>query len=146
VEIDGFAFVHDFVVTQHYLIWFQNPTDFEPALYVAGEKNPAQLITYDEHRPTKVHVVPRDPTDPTRTRRVLELPPCFVFHHARGFEEVADPDGQPGREIITVDSVVLVRFPEFGKTLNFNHMPLPLPRPDPVPFSHSPTLVATQTR
>mmetsp|Transcript_64161 Transcript_64161/g.177341 ORF Transcript_64161/g.177341 Transcript_64161/m.177341 type:complete len:604 (+) Transcript_64161:260-2071(+) len=137
VEIDGFAFVHDFVVTQHYLIWFQNPTDFEPALYVAGEKNPAQLITYDEHRPTKVHVVPRDPTDPTRTRRVLELPPCFVFHHARGFEEVADPDGQPGREIITVDSVVLVRFPEFDtltrprdddgsalKALNFSEVPI----------------------
>lgn len=108
IAINGFAFVHDFVVTQHYALWFQNPTDFSPLPYVLGEKNPAELISFDASKPTVVHVVPRDPSS-GRKRRRLELPACFVFHHARGFE-LGD---EPGRETLVVDSVVLTAFPAF---------------------------------
>ena len=124
IELEGFAFVHDFVVTEHYVLWFQNPCDFDPTLYVLGEKNPAQLITYDATRPTLIHVVPRDAAS-GRAQRTLEIPACFVFHHARGFERGGaeggeqSPDGEeqlvitPGEERLVVDSVVLEAFPAF---------------------------------
>ena len=123
IELEGFAFVHDFVVTEHYVLWFQNPCDFDPTLYVLGEKNPAQLITYDATRPTLVHVVPRDAAS-GRAQRTLEIPACFVFHHARGFERGGAERGgaeggapscevAPGEERLVVDSVVLEAFPAF---------------------------------
>ena len=113
VNLEGFAFVHDFVVTQHYVLWWQNPCDFDPLPFVLGEKNPAELISYDPSRPTKVHVVPRDPSD-GRTQRCLTIPACFVFHHARGFEVAgSSSEGTPGSETLVVDSVVLEAFPAF---------------------------------
>jgi hypothetical protein len=124
IELEGFAFVHDFVVTEHYVLWFQNPCDFDPTLYVLGEKNPAQLITYDETRPTLIHAVPRDAAS-GRAQRTLEIPACFVFHHARGFECGGTEGGgqssergeqlvvTPGDERLVVDSVVLEAFPAF---------------------------------
>ena len=127
IELEGFAFVHDFVVTEHYVLWFQNPCDFDPTLYVLGEKNPAQLITYDATRPTLVHVVPRDAAS-GRAQRTVEIPACFVFHHARGFERGGAEGGAerggaeggapscevaPGEERLVVDSVVLEAFPAF---------------------------------
>jgi all-trans-8'-apo-beta-carotenal 15,15'-oxygenase len=77
---------------------------------VLGEKNPAQLISYDPCRPTKVHVVPRYEGG-GREQRCLTIPACFVFHHGRGFEL----GGEPGGERLIVDSVVLDAFPEFDK-------------------------------
>ena len=121
IYVDGFAFVHDFVVTQHYVLWFQNPCDFDPIPFVLGEKNPAELISYDPSRPTKVHVVPRDPTD-GRKQRCLTIPACFVFHHARGYELEQSSGGgsggdatsaAAGKETLVVDSVVLTAFPNF---------------------------------
>lgn len=112
IYLDGFAFVHDFVVTQHYVLWFQNPCDFDPLPFVFGEKNPAELISYDPTRPTRIHVVPRDPTD-GRTQRCLTIPACFVFHHARGFE--VSERRVAGQEELVVDSVVLEAFPAFNE-------------------------------
>ena len=121
IFLDGFAFVHDFVVTQHYCIWFQNPCDFDPLPFVLGEKNPAELISYDPTRSTQIHVVPRDPSDATRRQRRLTIPACFVFHHARGFELTERSGGEggeggvPGGEELVIDSVVLDAFPAFDQ-------------------------------
>ena len=110
LRLTGFAFVHDFAVTENYYLWFQNPCDFDPAPFVLGEKNPAELITYDGSRPTKIHVVPRDPAS-GRQQRELEIDACFVFHHGRAYEEAG---GELGAETIVIDSVVLEAFPDFG--------------------------------
>jgi len=101
--VDGFCFVHDFVFTENYYIFFQNPADFDPLPYVVGEKNPAQVIKWvgSSSRRTLVHVIPRNAKG---KRHLLETPACFIFHHSRGFE-VDDK--------IIVDSVVLPFFPDF---------------------------------
>jgi len=105
IDIPGFCFVHDFVLTENYYIFFQNPTDFNPLPYVQGEANPAELIKWagSPSRPTLIHVVPRDPS---KEVRVLEMPACFIFHTVRGF-------GVEGEKLI-VDAVVYPSFPDFA--------------------------------
>jgi len=105
ISITGFCFVHDFAITENYYIFFQNPTNFDPIPYILGEKNPAEVIKWagSEGRPTKIHVVPRDPSEKVR---VLEMPACFIFHTVRGFDVEDDK--------VVVDAVVYPSFPDFA--------------------------------
>merc|ERR1719409_358942 len=93
-DFEGFALVHDFVVTEHYYVFFQNPNNFDPIPFALGQKNPGELINFDASRPTVIHVVPRDPSD-GRRYRAFHRCECFVFHQARGYEQPS-ADGRPG--------------------------------------------------
>lgn len=92
-RVPGFAFIHDFLVTPNYCIFFQPPVFFNPFPYALGFRGPAESIKLQRNQPTKVWLIPRAPG---KAMQVLETDSCFVFHHGNAFEQ--------GEEI-TVDSV-----------------------------------------
>ncbi|MEO1593559.1 MAG: carotenoid oxygenase family protein [Cyanobacteria bacterium J06632_22] len=98
-SIPGFAFLHDFAITPNYCIFFQNPVSFNPLPFLAGFKGAAECITLNPKQATQALLIPRDGKRPVQT---LELPSCFVFHHANAFEE----NGK-----VIVDSVCYSDFP-----------------------------------
>ena len=99
-SIPGFAFLHDFALTEHYCIFFQNPVALNPLPFILGLKGAGQCLQFQPDRPTQAIVIPRDPSQPMQ---VLETAACFVFHHANAFEEASDVPGDPPH--IKVDSI-----------------------------------------
>lgn len=79
----GFAFIHDFVITPNYSIFFQNPVTFNPLPYITGFRGAAECIQFQPDQPTKVVMIPRQATVQAMT---LEVPAGFVFHHVNAFE------------------------------------------------------------
>jgi all-trans-8'-apo-beta-carotenal 15,15'-oxygenase len=99
--IPGFAFLHDFAITEHYYIFFQNPVTLNPLPFMFGFQGPGQCLKFQPDRPTQAIVIPRDPSQPMQ---VLETDACFVFHHANAFE-VPNPSNPEGLPNIQVDSI-----------------------------------------
>ncbi len=97
--IPGFAFLHDFVITPNYYIFFQNPVQFNPWPFVLGLQGAGQCIRFRPDQPTQMLLIPRDSSQAVR---VLPTAPCFVFHHANAFEQ----DDQ-----LVVDSICYEYFP-----------------------------------
>jgi all-trans-8'-apo-beta-carotenal 15,15'-oxygenase len=113
--IPGFAFLHDFALTPHYAIFFQNPVSFNPIPFLLGMKGAAECLKFNPKQPTRILLVPRDGSAPI----TIAADPCFVFHHANAYER----DGQ-----VVIDSICYDRFPsvEDGndyKTVNFDKVP-----------------------
>jgi len=100
-SVPGFAFLHDFAITPNWCIFFQNPVSFNPLPFMLGMKGAGQCISLDAKQPTRALLIPRDGS---RSLKVLEMPPCFVFHHANAFENA---DGTQ----VTIDSVCYDSFP-----------------------------------
>jgi all-trans-8'-apo-beta-carotenal 15,15'-oxygenase len=63
-----------------------------------------QCLHFDAERPTQLHLLPRRSDGPAA--RMLELPSCFVFHHANAFEEA---NGE-----VVVDSVRMPQLLDWG--------------------------------
>ena len=108
-SVPGFAFLHDFAITPHWCIFFQNPVKFNPLPFMLGFKGAGQCLEFDPKQPTRALLIPRDPSQAVR---VLDVPPCFVFHHGNAFES---PDGQQ----ITIDSVCYDSFPTLEPGADF---------------------------
>jgi all-trans-8'-apo-beta-carotenal 15,15'-oxygenase len=98
--LPGFAFIHDFAVTQNYCVFFQNPVGFNPLPFLAGLKSAGECIKFRPDQMTRMIVVPRSPTRPQPI--ILEAPSGFVFHHANAYEQ--------GDEII-VESICYASLP-----------------------------------
>ncbi|PZV13486.1 MAG: Apocarotenoid-15,15'-oxygenase [Leptolyngbya sp.] len=94
----GFAFIHDFAITPHYCIFFQNPVTFNPLNFLAGLRSAAECIQFHPEKTTKIVVIPRKgaadkgarQTTPHAALRTFETLSGFVFHHANAFEEGDD--------------------------------------------------------
>jgi all-trans-8'-apo-beta-carotenal 15,15'-oxygenase len=97
--LPGFAFLHDFALTENYYVIFQNPVTVKNAPYMLGQAPAASCVRWVENTPTYVHVIPRNQaknpavntsssTDGRRSDDVMvfSAPPLFVFHHANAFE------------------------------------------------------------
>ncbi|MEN9218680.1 MAG: carotenoid oxygenase family protein [Gloeomargarita sp. DG_2_bins_126] len=113
--IGGFAFLHDFILTEHYTIFFQNPVNFNPIPYVLGWTGAAQCLHFDPEQPTRILVIPRE----GGAVRVFLTDSCFVFHHANGYEQ--------GDELI-LDSICYSHFPTIDqqtdyRTIDFASLP-----------------------
>jgi all-trans-8'-apo-beta-carotenal 15,15'-oxygenase len=109
-KIPGFAFIHDFAITPQYCLFFQNPVSFNPLPYILGFRGAAECIKFECDRPTKIWIIPRNPT---KEAQVIDADPCFVFHHANAFEQ--------GNEII-VDSISYETFPAIDHNLNYEEI------------------------
>jgi len=97
----GFAFIHDFAITPHYCIFFQNPVTFNPLNFLAGTRSAAECIQFHPEKPTKIVVIPRKGAKSSeaaqlQASRTFETLSGFVFHHANAFEQ--------GDEVV-IDSV-----------------------------------------
>jgi all-trans-8'-apo-beta-carotenal 15,15'-oxygenase len=101
-SVPGFAFLHDFVLTPHYYIFFQNPVGYNPLPFLFGMRGAGQCLESQPDRPTQAIVIPRDPAQPMH---LIPTTSCFVFHHANAFEQ----DGK-----LWVDSLCYDHFPLVG--------------------------------
>lgn len=109
-EIPGFAFIHDFVITPHYYIFFQNPVVLNPFPFVLGLKGAGQCIEFKSERPTRVWVMPRKGDGKVRS---LDTTSCFVFHHANAYEE---------GDTLVIDSICYENFPTIDPEMDFREV------------------------
>jgi all-trans-8'-apo-beta-carotenal 15,15'-oxygenase len=109
-QIPGLGFFHDFALTPHYAIFFQNPVVLNPIPFTLGLLSAGQSLHFRADQPTKVWIIPRNGKDPVQ---VLETEACFVFHHVNAFETETG---------ISVDSVCYSHFPKLGPDDDFNNV------------------------
>ena len=85
-QVPGFCFIHDFVITENYCIFFQNPVKFNPIPFALGICGAAQCIKVEKNQPTKIIIIPRTTKAPMEKVKVLETKAGFIFHHVNAFE------------------------------------------------------------
>lgn len=98
------SFMHDFVLTERYAVFFASPITFDVTRTLAGLTTPVEAIRRDPGVTTEILVVPRDGGAPRR----FEAPTgFFLFHFFGAFER--------GDEIV----VHGCRMPDFrGRTMD----------------------------
>lgn len=101
-SVPGFAFIHDFAITSHYAIFFQNPVHFNPIPFALGMRGAGECIRFQDDKPTRILIIPRDPALPQQIQ-TLETQSGFIFHHANAFEQ--------GDELV-VDSICYAGLPD----------------------------------
>jgi len=106
-DVPGFAFIHDFAISDRYCLFFQNPVNFNPIPFALGMRGPGECISFQPDQETKILVIPRDPKEEIR---VLSVDAGFVFHHANAFER----DGT-----LYIDSICYAGFPEVDPNSDF---------------------------
>jgi all-trans-8'-apo-beta-carotenal 15,15'-oxygenase len=109
-KIPGFAFIHDFAITPHYCLFFQNPMVFNPIPFALGFQGAAQCLRFRADQPTKIIVVPRDRAASQETQ-TLTVNAGFVFHHANAWEE--------DTETLYLESICYGSFPDVKPSDDF---------------------------
>ena len=84
-SIPGFSFIHDFAITPHYCIFFQNPVSFNPLPFLFGMRGAGECVEFQPGKPTRAVLIPRDPQN--KEVKTFEVESGFVFHHANAFEK-----------------------------------------------------------
>lgn len=104
----GFAFIHDFVLTENYYIVFQNPVTVDNIPYILGMAPAASCVRYVQDTPAYLHLIPRqNGSDATARCRAFPVPPSFVFHHINAYEADANH--------IVIDSIHYDSLPAVGR-------------------------------
>lgn len=98
VSIPRLAFVHDFVLTERFLVFLIAPLAFDLPRAMLGLASPVASLRADPAAGTRVLVVPRAGGEP----RLLETRPGFVFHHVAGWDE--------GPRELVIDTLRMNRF------------------------------------
>lgn len=80
----GFSFIHDFVITPNYCIFFQNPITYNPFPFLLGLKGAGECVNFKNNQPTKIILIPRKA--PHKNVITLTANAGFIFHHANAFE------------------------------------------------------------
>lgn len=109
-SVPGFAFIHDFAITENYCIFFQNPVSFNPIPFLLGIRGAGECVKFQANKPTKIVVIPRNSQEAVQ---IFETQSGFVFHHANAFEQ----DGE-----ICVDSICYESFPEVEPNSDFRQV------------------------
>ncbi len=81
--LDALAFVHDFVLTERYAVFYLSAVAFRVAQALAGLSTPVGSLTASAGAPARLLVVPRDGSAPI----TVPTRPGFVFHFANGYED-----------------------------------------------------------
>ncbi|MFM7792208.1 MAG: carotenoid oxygenase family protein, partial [Microcystis panniformis] len=115
-SIPGFCFIHDFVITPHYAIFFQNPVGYNPFPFLFGLKGAGECVINQPDKLTRIIIIPRDANK--GEVKVLETPSGFVFHHSNAFEQLA-PSYVEGGEKIYIDSICYQSLPQLDSNSNF---------------------------
>ncbi|MBD2357605.1 carotenoid oxygenase family protein [Tolypothrix sp. FACHB-123] len=112
-SVPGFCFIHDFVITPNYCIFFQNPVTFNPIPMVLGIRSAGECIKFHLDRPTQIIVIPRNPKAGKQDIKILETQAGFIFHHVNAFEV--------GDEIV-IDSICYDSLPEVEPKSDFRQV------------------------
>ncbi len=94
----GHPLVHDFVVTDHYAIFFVSPLRMNGPSVLVGWKTPLEALEWRPEEGTDVYVVPLDSSAPIAC---FSTDPFYQWHFANAYEE--------GRTIV----VDFVRYDDF---------------------------------
>jgi len=119
--LDGYAFVHDFQVTDGHYVVFQNPVELDLAPLLLGTKSAVESVRFRPERNARVHLIPRAPEPRGRQpggdlpAAVVEVEPCFVFHFVGSAEEAAGD----GRTRFTVDCIRYPTMPDFEDFMGY---------------------------
>ncbi|MEB3335880.1 MAG: carotenoid oxygenase family protein [Leptolyngbyaceae bacterium] len=128
-NVPGFAFIHDFAITPHYCLFFQNAVSFNPFPFALGLRGAGECVKFQPDKPTQILVIPRDPS---QAMKVLETQSGFVFHHANAFERnlnelaidsvcyAALPEVEPGEDYRNTDFSALSEGQLWRFNLNLN--------------------------
>ncbi|MBD2497482.1 carotenoid oxygenase family protein [Nostoc sp. FACHB-280] len=112
-SVPGFCFIHDFVITPHYCIFFQNPVAFNPIPFALGMRGAGECIKVQPNQPTKIIVIPRFPQPGQAEVKILETTSGFIFHHVNAFGM--------GDEIF-IDSICYDSLPEVEPASDFRQV------------------------
>ncbi|HIG61313.1 MAG TPA: dioxygenase [Gammaproteobacteria bacterium] len=81
ITVGGPTMMHDFNITQNYVIFMDLPAVFDLQLAMSGE----MPIRWDDDYPARLGVMPRDGTDDQV--KWYEINPCYVFHPMNAYED-----------------------------------------------------------
>lgn len=82
IDLPGGYFIHDFVLTARYRVFFLSPTTFDLPRMLLGLASPVELLRGGPG-PTQILVVDRHGT----ASRRFDAKPCFIFHFPGGYED-----------------------------------------------------------
>ena len=100
-SIPGFSFIHDFIITPKYAIFFQNPVGFNPLPFLFGMRGAGECVQFQPKKTTTVILIPRDPGN--KDIKTFSVESGFVFHHANAFERSSE---------ICIDSIAYQTLPQ----------------------------------
>ncbi|WP_066424784.1 carotenoid oxygenase family protein [Anabaena sp. 4-3] len=112
-SVPGFCFIHDFAITPHHCIFFQNPVVFNPLPFALGLRSAGECIQFQPNQPTKIIVIPRFPQADNTGVKILETQSGFVFHHVNAFSS--------GDEIF-IDSICYDSLPQVEPESDFRQV------------------------
>ena len=107
----GFSFIHDFIITPNYAIFFQNPVNFNPLPFLFGMRGAGECVQFQSDKPTTVILIPRDPKN--KEVRTFSVESGFVFHHANAFERDWE---------ICIDSIAYQSLPQVQPNSNYKEV------------------------
>ena len=81
ISVGGPTMMHDFNVTQNYIIFMDLPAVFDMDLALRGE----MPIRWEESYPARLGVMPRNGTDSSVVW--YDINPCYVFHPLNAYED-----------------------------------------------------------
>lgn len=110
--IDGFSFIHDFVITPNYCIFFQNPTTYNPFPFLFGLRGAGECVKFLDNQPTKIILIPRNA--PHKDVITLETKAGFIFHHANAFEV--------NEQEIVVDSICYAKLSQIDPDTSYKEV------------------------
>jgi all-trans-8'-apo-beta-carotenal 15,15'-oxygenase len=121
IPLRALTFVHDFVLTPRYCVFFLYPVAFALGPALLGVRSPADALQFS-NGPTRILLVPRDGSDVLN----YEVPSCFVFHFVNAFEH--------GQELC-VDGLRMDRYPLSDRAAT-KHMEQRRQSQDPADYQH----------
>ncbi|MEM8722826.1 MAG: carotenoid oxygenase family protein [Cyanobacteria bacterium P01_G01_bin.39] len=110
-SVPGFSFIHDFIITPNYAIFFQNPVSFNPLPFLFGLRGAGECVQFQPDKPTTVILIPRDPNN--KEVKTFSVESGFVFHHANAFEQDRK---------IKIDSIAYKTLPQVQPNSNYKEV------------------------
>ena len=111
----GMTLIHDFLITDHYVIIIENPIipDVPVLIRALAGFAPVMEALNQQDRPARLFLFPRSGGDP----RIIELNKSYVaFHHAAA-SETLDETGTPVG--LTLHSCMFERYLDFGREFGY---------------------------
>jgi carotenoid cleavage dioxygenase len=81
ITVGGPTMMHDFNITQNYVVFMDLPAVFDLQLAMSGE----MPIRWDDNYPARLGVMPRNGTD--AQVKWYDINPCYVFHPMNSYED-----------------------------------------------------------
>jgi len=110
--IPGFAFIHDFVITPNYCIFFQNAVSFNPIPYLLGFRGAGECVHFQPNQPTNIIVISRN-NNAQKPAKIFQTNAGFIFHHANAFEQ---------GDNLYIDSICYKSLPQINPDTNYKEV------------------------